>query len=285
MIPKAVENARIRKATRDCPTPILEPMECIEKAINDFGDDLSVSCSFGSCSVVVLHMALSLDPNIKVIFNNTGVDYPETYRYRDLLEEKWSLNLIETKPVKSFWECVRKWGLPNIRVRRETQKRRGYTYSTGRPPCCRYLKELPWAHACREHNIKASLTGLRAAESRMRMFNFSDRGQYYYTKTYKIWKFNPVAFWTHAQVWQYLKDHDLPVNEVYTKLGLERSGCMPCTGYKGWSEILARVNPKLYRHIQRLRGVSLISDFLELENQAVDSCSRRSIQPVLEEWF
>jgi len=113
-----VEEARIRKALRDCERRgyrVYEPMECVKEAIERFGDSLAVSCSFGSCSVVVLHMTLQLKPDVKVVFNNTGVEYPETYAYRDLLKKEWKLNLIETKPIKSFWQCIKEYGFPLYR--------------------------------------------------------------------------------------------------------------------------------------------------------------------------
>lgn len=270
--------ARIRKAKRDCPTPILEPMECVKKAVDEFGDALAVSCSFGACSVVVLHMTLALDPGVRVVFCNTGVQYPETYRYRDRLEKEWNLTLIETKPVHSFWYCIKRWGFPAFRSHK----------GPGKPHCCTYLKDYPMRTACHKHGIEACLTGMRAAESRARMFNFGDRGQYYYTKRYKIWKFNPLAFWTRKDVWDYIEANKLPVNELYLK-GHERSGCMPCTGFVGWQKLLAKEKPKLYRYIQKLRGVSLISDFLNLEDQLANSCaevaSAKRRQEILEEWF
>jgi phosphoadenylyl-sulfate reductase (thioredoxin) len=279
-----IEQARINKALRDCRRngfDVLEPLECIKKAIGEFGDSLTVSCSFGSCSVVVLHMVLQLKPNIKVVFCNTGVEYSETYAYRDLLKKEWNLNLIETKPIMPFWECVRKFGFPLYRGKRG----RGKEGNPGKPRCCVYLKELPFKKAAEEHGIKATITGLRAGESRARMFAFSQFGQNYYSKKFfNLMKFNPIAFWTHEQVWQYLKENNIPVNEIYLK-GKDRSGCAPCTGYLEWEKQLAKTNPRMYRYVQKLRGVSLISDYFELENQAVDSCSRRSIQTALQEWF
>ena len=275
MIPKAVEQARIIKAMRDCPKPILSPMDCVKKAIDDFGDQLAVSCSFGSCSVVVLHMALSLAPGIKVVFCNTGVQYPETYRFRDRLVKEWNLNLIETKPIHSFWYCVKRWGFPEFRSSK----------GSGKPHCCIYLKDYPMRKISKENNIVATITGMRAAESRARMFNFADRGQYYHTKKYNLWKFNPIAFWSREQTWDYIHNHNLPVNELYLK-GHERSGCMPCTGFKGWAEILAKRKPKLYRYIQHLRGQSLITDFeKELAGRCIEVASKKARISMLEEWF
>lgn len=280
LISPAAEAARIRKALRDCKTrglEVLGPGECIKKAVAEFGNSLSVSCSFGACSVVVLHMTLAQDPGVKVVFCNTGVQYAETYRFRDRLTKEWSLKLIETRPIHSFWYCVKRWGFPAFRSAK----------GPGKPQCCTYLKDYPMRKACRKHEIKACITGMRAAESRARMFNFGDRGQYYYTKKYRVWKVNPIAFWTHKEVWAYIREHDLPTNELYSK-GHERSGCMPCTGYKGWEKMLARANPKLYRYVQKLRGVALISDYLALEEKAIETACGSGIrvtQKMLQEWF
>lgn len=242
-----IEEARIQKALRDCRERgflIHEPMECVKKAVEEFGDSLSVSCSFGSCSVIVLHMALRVKPNIKVVFNDTGVEYPETYAYRDLLCQKWDLNLYETKPLKSFWQCVKEYGFPLSRGGKDKLGR-----NPGKPKCCSYLKELPFKNFAREHGIKATLTGLRAAESRVRMFAFAQFGQNYYLKKYgvNIMKFNPIAFWTHEQVWRYLKENNIPINRIYLK-GADRSGCMPCvtedTLIYGDNIAIAKVNAR-----------------------------------------
>mgnify|MGYP003394871089 CR=1 FL=1 len=61
----AVERSRIDYALRNCPTQILEPSDVIKKAIEKHGDKLAVSCSFGHCSAVVLHMALQIIVNQK----------------------------------------------------------------------------------------------------------------------------------------------------------------------------------------------------------------------------
>lgn len=287
MISPKIEESRIRKALRDCEEhgfEILEPMECIEKAVEQFGDSLAVSCSFGSCSVVVLHIALQFDPNIKVVFNNTGVEYPETYAYRDLLKKKWSLNLIETKPIKSFWQCVKEYGFPLIRSKAAWEKTRKVKNPSVRPECCIYLKEKPMKKAISEYQINATLTGLRCAESRLRMFTLGQRGQYYHTKEFgDLWRYHPIGFWNRKQVWQYLEDNKIPVNQIYLK-GKDRSGCMPCTGFLNWEKELSKANPKMYRYVQKLRGVSLIDDFIALENETIDRCGVPR-QQLLEDWF
>lgn len=260
----AIEQCRINYAKRNCPTKILEPEEVIKTAIKTHNDKVSVSCSFGSCSVVVLHMALKINPQIKVVFNDTGVEYPETYAYRTLLRKEWNLNLIETKPNKSFWQCVKEFGFPLMRTQSDGK--------IAKPKCCIHLKELPMAKACSEHNIEASLTGLRCSESSVRMFTIGQRGQYYHTEKWgSLWRYHPIAFWTHKQVHGYLQDNDIPINQVYKK-GLERCGCMPCTSFTDWEAQLSKGNLKMYRIVQRMRKVDLLDNYIERENLQAEGC-------------
>lgn len=270
MISPAVERSRIAYSKRNCPTKILEPQELVETAIKTHGDKLAVSCSFGHCSVVALHMALQINPNIKVVFNNTGVEYPETYAYRDLLKDAWHLNLIETKPLKPFWQCIREYGFPLIR-RKYKNKKRVYGPGTDKPKCCVFLKELPMKEACKEHGIEATITGLRCAESSVRMFVLAQRGQYYHTSKYgELWRYHPIGFWSQKQVREYFTINNLPVNEIYKKV--DRSGCMPCTGFLKWEAQLSKTNPKMYRIVQRMRKVNLLDNYIEFENELLNNC-------------
>ena len=43
-----------------------------------------------------------------------------------------------------------------------------------------------------------------------------------------VWKFNPLADWTEAQVWSYAREQDLPVNALHAR-GYPSIGCAPCT--------------------------------------------------------
>jgi len=41
-------------------------------------------------------------------------------------------------------------------------------------------------------------------------------------------KFNPLANWSSAQVWQYIRDNDVPYNALHEQ-GFISIGCEPCT--------------------------------------------------------
>lgn len=250
-----VEAARIQKAQRDCPTPILGAEDCIRKALKEL-DNPVVSWSGGKCSTTVLHLALQQDLEIKVIFNDTGVEFPETYAFIERLRDEWSLNLEVLKPETTFWACVEKYGFPMIRGKYS----KGSHGKDGQPMCCQLLKEAPIKRAA----LKCSITGIRVAESRMRMFTACQWGQYYYAKTLGRWQFHPIMFWTTAEVWSYHEKHGIPHNEVYDQ-GHDRCGCWPCTGYISWKEALARSHPEMYRAIARMKGEPTLWEYQDLE--------------------
>ena len=121
-----------------------EAEDLIKQAINRHGDNIAVACSFGKDGIIVLHMVLKFNPNIKVLFNNTGVEFPETIEYKNKLVKEWNLNLIESKPIKSFWECVKNYGIPQIRGKGKNRT----------PKCCIYCKEKPSINLCKKYGTQ-----------------------------------------------------------------------------------------------------------------------------------
>ncbi len=47
-------------------------------------------------------------------------------------------------------------------------------------------------------------------------------------ETFGLYKFNPLAEWTEAQIWQVIRDKDIPYNALHDK-GYPSIGCDPCT--------------------------------------------------------
>ncbi len=245
---------------------MFEPEVLIKQSIKKHGDNIVVACSFGKDNLVVLHMALKYNPNIKVIFENTGVEFPETIKFKDKIKKLWSLNLYETKPLKTFWECIKEYGIP-------TMRKQGGKGSNA-PKCCHYLKEKPSSILQKKLKIQAVITGLQACESRSRGLiamrydnkkapymskdNIEFCSQRWFTKSTEIWNYHPIMLWSTKQVWNYIKENNLPINEVYTKWkGLyKRCGCLPCTAYLDWEKKLGKSHPQLYRQLKKVQDPS-----------------------------
>jgi phosphoadenylyl-sulfate reductase (thioredoxin) len=89
--------------------------------------------------------------------------------------------------------------------------------------CCQVRKVLPLqAHLA---GLDAWVTGLRrdqwATRSDIRKVEIDhDHGA--------IVKLNPLAEWSEEEVWDYVREHELPYNSLYDK-GYTSIGCAPCT--------------------------------------------------------
>lgn len=261
MIPLLVERARLRKALRDTPVPVLDAVTCIKKALTAHPGKVALSWSGGKCSTAVLFMALKLDPKIVVQFSDTGVHFPETYAFVKYLSEEWALNFQRVKAETTFWKCVKEYGFPMFRGK--------YTKSSrskdGKPKCCTLLKERPFQTFLKAHNYEAAITGIRAAESRMRMFGIAQFGQYYYAKTLKHWRYHPIAFWTQERLDTFHQENDIPMNKIYS-MGHERCGCWCCTGYLTWRRSLRQSHPKMYRWLSKQTGQPTLWEYYDNES-------------------
>jgi len=219
----------------------------IAERLGEFGYSLYVAWSGGKDSTLVVHFARKYLPDVPVMFNNTGVEYPETVEYVRRLAQEWELNLIETKPLMPFWKVVERFGLPERRSK------------VGTPQCCRYLKEYPAMRVIKEKGFKAVMTGITGAENKQRELLILRKGFCYFAKEEGIQKIHPLYHWTPQDVLRFYKREGLPLNPIYAKV--DRCGCMPCTGHIGWKSKMGRTNPKLLRHIMRMQGYSSLEDF------------------------
>ena len=71
-------------------------MGLIARALDTFGHDkVAVACSFGKDSMVVLHLALRVDPKIKVFTVMTPFKFKETFEFKDRIVKEWKLNIKE----------------------------------------------------------------------------------------------------------------------------------------------------------------------------------------------
>lgn len=68
-------------------------IQVVEWAAENFPQTLVMSTSFGIQAAVMLHLAVSVIPDIPVIWIDTGYLPPETYKFAQQLTERLNLNL------------------------------------------------------------------------------------------------------------------------------------------------------------------------------------------------
>lgn len=164
--------------------------------------------SFGTESVVLLHMAARVDPSTPVIFLDTGKHFAATLAYRDRL--------------------VRLLGLTDVRAARPDAtvltRHDADGNLPGRDPdtCCEIRKTDPLAEAL--NGFSAWITGRKRFQGglRQRLDTIEEE-----PGTGRI-KLNPLATWTPEEVEAYRRRHDLPAHPLLQE-GYRSVGCEPCT--------------------------------------------------------
>lgn len=219
-------------------TPFMEGFvqETIKKVYNTYveyqkkADVFYVAFSGGKDSIVTLDIVQRALPHnaFKVLFGDTGMEFPDTYKTVDITEE-WCKNL----------------GIEFIRAKSEFSPE--YTWRQFGPPatvtrwCCSVHKTAPQVIALREHTGKHNFTGMafigvRGSESLSRSeYDYVSLGE----KHKGQYSCNPILEWNSAELFCYIYANDLILNEAYKK-GNRRAGCLVCPRAAERNEYMSR---------------------------------------------
>ncbi len=75
--------------------------------------DACVTCSFQTECMVLVDLVIAHQPNIPVLFLETGYHFPETYAYRDQMTERLHLNLVNLASKQTVAEQESQFGILN----------------------------------------------------------------------------------------------------------------------------------------------------------------------------
>lgn len=183
------------------------PEEILHWAWKNFAPDLVASSSFQIQSLPLLHMLSLTVPDIPILFIDTGFHFKETLRFRDRLAAKFNLNLEIVKP---DWDTD------------DFLKNYGDLYRTQPDTCCFLNKTEPLQQAL--NGKKAWISGIRRDQTASRTKS-PIISHHPFRSLYKI---NPMAKWSHQEINDYIKKHNLPSHPL-GNYGFLSIGCYPCT--------------------------------------------------------
>lgn len=185
------------------------PQEILEWGIAEFFPSITLACSFGGVSgMVLLDMAMKIEPRIKVFYLDTDYLFPETYALRDKAAAKYNF-----QPT----------GYRSLLTPEQQAARHGPALWTSDPDrCCEIRKVEPNVRAMAGQ--RAWITGLR----RDQLDSRKDVQVVEWDEKFKRVKLSPLASWTEKQVWTYLYQNDVPYNELHDR-GYPSIGCTNCT--------------------------------------------------------
>ncbi len=216
------------------------------KSLLSKGYRLIITISGGKDSTAAASIASKAGVK-EAVFNDTGIEHPETIETVDKLVDKLSLKVDIIDSGDAFWKNLPIYGPPA----------RDYRW------CTTVIKLVYINKYFREKNlygIVASVTGQRKYESTQRALagKLSRAG----TGTPFNYLASPVYDWTSLAIHMYIHLEKLPLHSLY-RLGFDRIGCYLCpTSRIAEFNIVKKLHPDLwskwenwlenYRRIHRL---------------------------------
>ena len=206
--------------------------------VNHYGvSGVYISFSGGKDSTVLLHIARQIYPDIKAVFVDTGLEYPEIRQFVKTFD-----NVEIVRPKKTFQQVICDCGYPMISktvshgvaiIRNKpdgkvAQRQFGEEYKSKfalhkwKPisvmdfkisdKCCYVMKKTPIKNYEKARE-KAPITAQMAVESLSREKNWLQNGCNAFEANRKI--SNPMSFWTEQDVLSYIYNENLKIASGY----------------------------------------------------------------------
>ena len=198
------------------PTPAMDigedspPDRVVEWMLARFaGRQLVMTTAFGMEGCALIDMIARRGVALPVVYLDTGFLFPETLRLRDRLAERYPHLSFENRGTSLTPEAQTALYGPEL-------------WARDPDACCHLRKVEPMRHVL--HGVDAWVTGLTRSQS-------SDRAALRVVEwdwKYQLVKVSPLAAWDRARVWEYVREHQVPYNELHDR-GYPTLGCTHCT--------------------------------------------------------
>ncbi|MEK7337222.1 MAG: phosphoadenylyl-sulfate reductase [Nitrospirota bacterium] len=188
-----------------------QPQDVLKEAIKRFAPKIVVACSFGAEDVVLVDMVHRIDPSIPLFYLDTDFLFPETYATRDRIIQQYALKPAQVIQVQSL-----------LTPDQQAAQHGPALWSTEPDRCCQLRKVEPLTRVLKGYD--AWITGIRRDQSPTR----ANAGLIEWDSKFQLVKVNPLARWTWADVWTYIKVYEVPYNPLHDQ-NYPSIGCTHCT--------------------------------------------------------
>jgi phosphoadenosine phosphosulfate reductase len=184
------------------------PHRVLDWAFHTFADSVAISSAFGAEGMVLIDIASRVRKNFRLFTLDTEFLFPETYNLMDQVEQRYGVAIERVYPLLSPEEQERAHG--------------SALWQRNPDQCCNMRKVEPLRRKLGE--LSAWITSIRRDQTPAR----SAAGKIEWDEKFGLVKINPIADWTSKQVWQYIREHDIPYNTLHD-LSYPSIGCTHCT--------------------------------------------------------
>jgi phosphoadenylyl-sulfate reductase (thioredoxin) len=181
------------------------PAEILAAAATRHPGRVALACSFGAEDCLLVDEIARARLPIEVFTLDTGYLFPETYALWQELEQRYGIAI---RAERGAAPVVDPAATP--------------PWEADPDGCCEVRKVVPLRTAL--SRLGAWVTGIRRDQTPDR----ADAKVIGWDGRFGLEKVNPLAAWTHEQVWAALKARGVPVNPLHAR-GYSSIGCAPCT--------------------------------------------------------
>jgi phosphoadenosine phosphosulfate reductase len=190
----------------------LSAQELLKAAVEEFGDKIALASSFSVEDQVVLDMLTRITGKPGVFTLDTGRLPQETYDLIEQTRKRYDISIEMLFPDTEQVERMLSEKGPNL----------FYDSIDNRKLCCKVRKIEPLRR--RLTTLEGWICGLRSEQSATR----TGLERIEADSVFGLIKISPIADWTTKQVWEYVKDNDVPYNKLHDA-GYPSIGCACCT--------------------------------------------------------
>lgn len=185
-----------------------KPERVLDWAFETFRDSVAISSAFGAEGVALIDMASRVRKSFRIFTLDTEFLFPETYNLMDQLEQRYGITIERVYPLLSPEEQERVHG--------------SALWQRDPDECCNLRKVEPLRRKLSE--LQAWITSIRRDQTSAR----ASAGKVHWDEKFGLVKINPIADWSSKQVWQYIRQHDVPYNTLHEQ-NYPSIGCTHCT--------------------------------------------------------
>jgi len=184
------------------------PEHVLTWAFETFGNSVALSSAFGAEGMVLIDMASRLKKDFRLFTIDTEFLFPQTYSLMDQIEQRYGISIERVYPLLSPEEQERVHGAA--------------LWSRDPDQCCHRRKVQPLRRKLSE--LDAWITSIRRDQTSAR----AGARKVEWDSKFGLVKINPIVDWSSAQVWRYIREHDVPYNTLHDQ-NFPSIGCTHCT--------------------------------------------------------
>jgi phosphoadenosine phosphosulfate reductase len=168
-----------------------------------------MTTAFGMEGCVLIDLIARESRPLTVRYVDTGFFFPETLALRDRLAARYPSIRFEAvlpreTPLQQAWRLG-----PDL-------------WRTNPDRCCALRKVQPMREALRDVDVWITGITRQQSESRGRAALIA------WDPQFQLLKINPLIRWDRRRVWDHIREHDVPYNELHER-GYPTVGCTHCT--------------------------------------------------------